>query len=413
MYTRHYGANREQVISWCVVIALGTVMLMVSDLAAAEPASQPLRYGGKNGQTVAYEVEVNADHDDYVDVMKGVITYTIRQSGDDQLKLEYHGGLHRTKKTKPGRAPQVPFGPRFRRPFGPGSLPRGPRSLFGNATFTGLGSQTNDITLTPTGAVQTITGSSQLPYLLGNLSVLVFEPLPDDYRKSWSVGQGITISEKNERQFGPPSFAHSPFSRQDQERQTAGLDKISFTIESDDGRLVTTSRSYQLTSPKTDGKSFKISASGKWCFNRALAVSETLDVKQTLTVQDGNTTVTIPMTIKYRRLSEAELEQHRQEQQKRMEEAKKRLAEMQKKRQARDKTGTDSSRHRRAGQARKPEDILADLQSKNTARVIGALHRLHRNPPEKPDSRVNAAVEVLLHHENRMVRQWAEKVHGQ
>ena len=46
----------------------------------------------------------------------------------------------------------------------------------------GLTTTTNQISMTPTGEILELQGNSQLPYLLGNLSLMVIEPLPDDAR---------------------------------------------------------------------------------------------------------------------------------------------------------------------------------------------------------------------------------------
>jgi hypothetical protein len=351
----------------------------------------------------AYEVEITADRDDVTDTMKGVITYTVKGSEGGQLRVTYQGGTTRKKQQKAGQSSagaRPPFGPRFGRSSfgrGPGG-PRGPRGPFAGTSFKGLTTTTNEITLKSQGEIQSLTGDSQLPYLLGNLSIMVFEPLPEAYQTSWAVNSGVTITEENERRTGPPFFARPPFDRDDPSKQTGASETTSFTIESDDGNLVSTNKRYQLTSPSTDGESFQISGSGKWVFNRSLAVSESLDFKQNLTVHDGNKTITVPMTIKYRRLSEAELAKHQEEKQKQREEQKQRLAEMQRKRG--DKSLSDTDRQK----------ILDDLKSGTTSRILRALQQLQRKSPTKSDPQIAAAVRALASHQNRLIQQLAQKV---
>ena len=70
-------------------------------------------------------------------------------------------------------------------------------------TFTGLTQTGNKLTLTPQGELVAMEGSSQLPYLLGNLSTLIFEPFPKGEETTWEIKNGVTISEKNERRTFP------------------------------------------------------------------------------------------------------------------------------------------------------------------------------------------------------------------
>ena len=399
-------SNPRAKIAWLLVLSV--VILFAANRSvpaqspSASPSSSQLRYRWQEGRVFAYEVEITADRDGYVDTMKGVVAYTAKAAEGDQLKVTCRGGVKRSRKTKPGQssgAARGPFGPRF----GPRSFPRGPRGLFESTPFKWLGTTTNTITLTSLGMIQSLEGDSQLPYLLGNLSLIVFEPLPQQAQSSWTVGSGVTITEKNERRTGPPFFTRppglpgSPFDRDDPDKRTAGSETTSFSIQDDKGRLVTASKRYQLSSPATDGQSFEISGSGTWVFNRDLGVSESLDFQEKLIVHDGNTTITVPVAIKYRRLSDAQLKQHQDEQAKQLEEAKQRLADLKRKQAEKPLTAEDKQK------------ILENLKSDNVSLVLRGLQRLQAKTPKTPDPEIGAAVRALLDHKNRLVQQLAEK----
>lgn len=367
---------------------------------SGESAKMPLRYAWKDGQEFGYAVEITADLDDHTDTIKGMVLFTGQGSSDGQLKVLARGRMTRSRQSKPGRSTSSEprrFGPRFGPGFGPPSVPRGP---FDANPFSGLSSSTNTLTVTPQGVVERLEGDSQLPYLLGNLSMLVFEPLPEEAKSSWSVENGLTISQQAVRR-GPPFFAPrfpgGPFGDEPETRQ-AGSEKISLSIASVEGKLVTTKRAYRLTSPTTDGERFEISGEGTWVFNRELAASESLDFRQTLTATTGNVTVTVPMTIKYHRLSDEELQKERQDRERQLAEARQRLEEMKQKRAAAPISPEQKDR------------MIEALKSSNPARVQMTLNGLREKEPQWIDAEIRAAVENLQTHANTRVQQTAREL---
>lgn len=384
-------------------LVLGLVLLSTggpfASAAQARRSSTPLRYAWQEGQVFAYEVEITADRDTYVDTMEGVITYTAKSGSDGQLKIGYSGGLSQKKVKKPGQS-SGSRSPRFGPPPFPSMAPPG---FFGGTAFRGIGSTSNTITLSPQGVILALEGDSQLPYLLGNLSLLVFEPLPERPQPSWTVTHGVSITSGEGRRSGPPffrppGFPGGPFGSNEPDKSKAGSGSVSLSIQSDDGRLVTAKRQYQLNTPTTDGENSQISGNGAWTFNRELAVSESLDFSQQLTARDGNTTITVPVKIKYRRLSEPELAKHLEEQKKRLEEAKKRNAEAAEKRA---KTPLSTKDRKK---------FLDDLRSADFHKAAPALQRLQGKSPEMLDKEIAAAVRALEDHENSLVRMLAKKV---
>ena len=384
-----------------ILVPLVTVLVICTTVMAQTGAAVPLRYGFEQGQTFAYRVNIQADRDDHEDILSGIISYDIKSASNDQIQVTYHGGLTRNKKNKPNA--NAGRGRPFGGPFGPGlNIPR-PPSPFDRPSMTGTTQTTNQITMTPLGEIRSLEGTSQLPYLLGNLSIMLFEPLPAEPQNAWTVDSGVTISNKRERSgppfFGPRGFPGSPFDREDPERRTTGSDNTSYAIKQADGDNVVVQKTYRLTSPVTDGRGYDINGSGTWTFNRKLGIPEALNFRQTLTVREGQTSTAIPVTITYNRMSEEEWQQHQEEQQKRMEEAKKRLEQIAKERAVKPLSEKDKDR------------VLEDLKSSNTARKISALQRLKGKKPPKGDREIARAIAPLRDDSNRMLSKMAKEAY--
>ena len=368
------------------------LLCVFSETAAAEPIK--LRYQWKAGETIAYEVHVTADRAESVEELKGMIHYRVDSANADQAKLVFSGGVTKTSK------PKVTDAPRGRRGFGP---PRIGRPDFGRSfdpfyrsPFTGLGHTTNELTVTSRGQALSMKGSSQLPYLLGNLSLLVFEPLADDPEEAWNVHHGITISEGGGRSSGPPFF-RSPFDSAEEEKTTAGSEVIDFKIEKTTADSVVVSKTYKLTSPAADGEeSHEITATGTWTFNRKTGMPDSLDQKQELIVRQGNITMTVPMTVKFRRLTADELAKIQAEAQKRREEAERVAAEAKAKAEA-------------PLEPAKKEELLTSLKSGDVQKMLASLNELEQKSPKESDKEVVAAITPLLKNVNKTVADAAEK----
>jgi hypothetical protein len=366
------------------------VVLWVS-ASSPSPATSPgkLRYALQQDQTVGYRIEIIADRDDATETLQGVVTYKCKSAEKDVLQLTYAGGLSKSSKAKPSegrsRFGAPPFGPRM---FGP-SRAFGP---FSNTLFKGLITTTNDLTLTSLGEIQSMQGDSQLPYLLGNASLLIFEPLPEQAEESWSVTTGISITEEGGRRGLPYRL---PFEPESPKRTTTGSEIHTYRVRSIDGPRIIVDKTYRLDSPAVnkDVSGFEINGTGTWTFNRELGISESLELKQKLIFQKGNTTTAIPMTIKYNRLSEAELTAHQEEQKQKQEEAKKRLAEIQEKQANTPLTEQEIRK------------VLEGLESDSVTSVLMALQKLQQKNPQNSDPRIALAVDALKEHENSHVKQ--------
>ena len=292
---------------WLSVAVVVSLNLALAERVWCAETPAELLYRSEDGQTAAYQVTITADLDDYVETFQGEIAFNYHGMFNDQLKVTYEGCVGRSRKNKPVESDEFPGFP-----FPPGFGLHGPTALFGRGIFRGLSQTTNDLTLTPRGEIKSIRGTSQLPYLLGNLSVMLFEPLPEKAESQWSVDLGAAVAEggQGRRPYFPPAAYLA-----NGEQRTAATEKLSYAIQSDDGPLVKVEKTYEFSCPASseDDAGFEIHGSGTWTFNRELGVSESLDFKQKLTVSEGNSTTIVPMTIAYRRLSPEEWEKIKKE----------------------------------------------------------------------------------------------------
>ncbi len=278
-----------------------SLSLVAVCFVATAAQAEPLRYRWAADGQFVYDVEITADLPDAVETLTGKIVYQVK-STDSPSKITYRGGLTKATKKKPNASSSGPRGP-FDDVFGP---PAGFGSPFDRPVnpFKGLEQTTNEVIVSSTGSILAMEGSSQLPYLLGNLSLLVFEPLSETEQANWKVESGVSITEKNDRgeRFGP----FDPFARRGGPDKTiAAGESTSFVKEGEQGELSTFQRTFKLNSPG-DGTSFTIDGTGRWVFNTKLGMSESLEFQQKLTIKSDNVSVNVPVSIKYRRLSNEE-----------------------------------------------------------------------------------------------------------
>lgn len=312
---------------WLVpTIAVAYLAMSTPQLAAQE---NDLIYRMSAGQEFAYDIEIVAEDPDRIVTYKGVATYKVDTINDQQIRLTYQGGLNESSKAKaqPRRGGGPPFGPGgFPGPPGIGGPPGFPRGgPFARATFAGKQQTTNHLTMTLQGKTVAMDGDSQLPFLLGNVSLLPFEMLPSDRKPAWTVDSGINVTEKNENRgfFGP----FSPFGNQNETTQS-GQESTRYEIIKQEPQTIAVKKSYQLSTPKTqDNPAFEIAGTGTWTFARVDHLPQSLDFQQKLIIRDGNEAVTIPITIKYSRMTSEALANHRAEEKRRHEELMKKLAE--------------------------------------------------------------------------------------
>lgn len=358
--------------------------------------AQPLRYNIQPKQIVAYNVTITATTPASTDTLQGVIVYTGTEAARDILTLEYNGGLRKTTKSAASTGgPRGGFGRGPGGPRGPGGAGF-PRSPFDQPDFRGLVQSTNTLVITNTGKIESMRGDSQLPYLLGNLSLMPFESLPTEAVKEWADGNGLTITsgDNSNSRFGP---RFGPFANNNEEEiKTGGGENVTYKIQNDDGKLVTIAKTYLMTSPAATSKDtgFTMNGTGTYVFNRELGVPESTDFKIDLTVDSNNSQVKVPIAVAWKRMSEQELAEH----QKLVEKEKAALAER-------------LTRHSRPLTADEHKDIMNRITSKDEEVILKLLVDMNKNPrPEilKEDVEIMVQAGLLLVHENEKIREASE-----
>jgi hypothetical protein len=255
--------------------------------------------------------------------------------------------------------------------------------------------------------VTSLQGDSQLPYLLGNISLLPFEALPESPQQQWRIEGGVSVTEQEERSDIRPHFAPlDPFGRGRQEQEVqAASESSTYAITDVKKQLVSVTKSYELKSPapKRGEAGFTLTGAGVWKFNRKLNVSESLHMDQKLVVSAGNQQVTVPITLDYQLLTDAELAEIR---------AAREQAEAERKRKAEEMAQAAAEKKRRAEApltAEEKQAAMRALGGADTEGVRTALAELAEKTPQDPDAEVAGAIEALLKHEDRLVRVAAHK----
>ncbi|MBN1912185.1 MAG: hypothetical protein JW818_20865, partial [Pirellulales bacterium] len=254
--------------------------------------------------------------------------------------------------------------------------------------YRGLGRTINKFSITPRGEVRVAEGDSQLPYLIGNLSMLIFEPLPETDKNSWTVSGASSVYEEEDN----PRFGHPMFRNRGPVKTTKADESTSFTLLETKGDLATYQKTYSLNVPGDD-ETTTINSKGRWTFNQTLGLPESLDLEHRMNIKEENVTIEIPVKIKYHRLSSEEFadfeRKQKEEQERRKLEHEQRMAELK-------KPLGDTER----------QDLATKLQGGSMHELMSPLIQLsHRG--EVNDAEIAKAIRPLLNHPEFMVRNMA------
>jgi len=372
------------------------LFLSVSVLGLAPPpvAAEVLRYQPKPDSQFAYRFEISADSGSETTHYKGITKYEVNSVGADQIQLTYRGGLSESKTYKAGNRG-------MRGPFGFGSFPPSMPSPFSRPAFAGKTQTTNQITMSTRGEVIKLVGDSQLPFLLGNVSLIPFEPLPETDEKKWQIDSGIAVTQKDRQdRFGPGGFGpggFDPFGRRNNNDDTirAAIERTSFQLLRHQNDLVFFKKDYELKMPETeDGVAYEMSGSGTWTFDKSENMPAGIEFSYKLIVKSKNSTTTLPITMKYERLSQQEIDA--------IEAEAKRVAEERAMAAAKAKAEAEAP----LTDAQK-NDALASLASNDATRQIQTLGELAKKNLQSPDQDIVAAMKPLVDSDNDKLRKAA------
>jgi hypothetical protein len=383
---------------WFLVGTIASLALCLSPSASAQ--STPLRYDWQPEQNFAYRVKITVDTPTKTETYQGTIHYTVQAADDDSRSVTYQGGLKQATRWKESAGSRGP-GPRF----GPPRIPV--PSPFSRSSFRGIEQVTNEITLAPSGEVKQLKGDSQLPYLLGNLSLLPFEPLPPPGQREWEVHSDASITEKEDNNRPFPRFgAFDPFGRGQQDEQVqSASESASYSVTSVNDELITVAKTYELKSPapRADETGFTFSGRGTWLFNRKLHLSESLHMDLKLVVVAENQQTTLPIQLEYQRLGDEELAEIRAERERQQ-------AELRRKAEEQAQAQAEAKRRAEAPlTADERTAVLASLRTADAAALSRTLSELAAKSPQHPDRQIAAAIEPHLAHSERSLREAAHQ----
>ncbi len=284
------GTARMQRVFFTVV---GVLTFFACNAACSR--AQQLQYDFTKDQKTSYDYDIQIDTSGSLINYTGIVNYNVTAVTEQLVRLTFSGGLMEQTKVTSNR--ESDFGRIIPRPS---VLP----TIFTRNNFSGKTQSKNSISMTRSGQVLTLDGTSQLPFLLGNLSLIPFEQLPVEEKKTWRSDTGVSITDDSNairftfRPFGP--FAFQPA-----ERMQLASELSQYTIARTEAGLVTVEKSYEMKTPDTgDRESFHMTGKGVWSFDTNDHFPSSTDMQYTLNIKDGNTTTTFPIKVKFTKLSE-------------------------------------------------------------------------------------------------------------
>ncbi len=319
--------------------------------AGSAATAKKLRYGWKKGQSYVYHVRVSGERGNDIENRNGNATYKVKSTQFGEIQLAMTSDLKYEHAEARARLVLLPG-----RRIGFVSDVDKPKETV--------------IRIDSHGKVLESKGNAPLPYLLGDLSELVVEPLPKGNESSWTIT-------------GDPGVAvvtvDYPYWRSSRVRFREGIpavEKTVYTVEDESDGLLVIGKRYEMTSAATVGGKPRIEATGegKLKFDPQRGVFAALDFDMRVTVRDTNRTEETPLHISYRLLSDEEIAEAAQEEQKAKEEVEN---------AQREKVRPLNDREIRAA--------LADLASGDAQRVGKSLKLLGEKKPQEPAPKVARA----------------------
>ena len=272
-----------------------------------------------------------------------------------------------------------------------------PRLPFERPDFGGLEQSTGTLVLTDRGNIESVKGQTQLPYLLGSLATMPFEPLPAGDEQEWVEERDLTITtRKSDRRFGMrfgPRFG--PYAQNNSERRTGGGEKSEFAIDDSADARVTVKKKYSLSSPapSEEDPGYEMDGSGTWVFDRETQMPAAIDYQIDFTSSSDNATITTPLTVVWERITEDEYAAI-------VKEREERLAELMRQAEER-RAQEEAERKAKEGKPLEEEEkreILADLNSSQWPTVSNRLRKLKGFKPHPDDFDVALRVKELRSH---------------
>jgi S1-C subfamily serine protease len=267
-------------------------------------------------------------------------------------------------------------------------------------------SERGKLLLSDRGELLDATGNTQLPYLLGPLGAAFVEPLAagDERTWQWQRASALTqiIGEQND---GPVSLmfrrrGRNPFASQTKIVVTPAIEMSSYELTGESGEVATIVKrySFQTLPQSVTPPVAKMTGEGTITFNRGKGYAEKMTFTATLVRSADKLSLTVPLSMEWRRLPQAELETARAEAKANREAAQQAAAE---------KVARESAPRTPA----EIDELLADLSdgSKRLA-ILTSLEKMR--PIDERRAEVTKTVEPMMRDSNSAVRDRAIRVVG-
>ena len=196
----------------CCAAAFTLVVFSDPNADGAVPQPTPLSYRLLPDQKAVYAIDIEADLPDSKATLAGNLFVTVKSVDDaagQQVTLVTSADLSPRSQPKPNSGSRG----------GPHASLAAP---FGNQQYNAQ----RQIVIDDKGKVIKNDGQAQLPFLLGNIWAVAFEPLPAERKNSWDVESPVEFSSKHGRVWGlPPSMGYSETNMSGQEKSHYELGK--------------------------------------------------------------------------------------------------------------------------------------------------------------------------------------------
>lgn len=381
-----------------LAVCLAAVLFFVPRPQTAGAADPPaLHYGFQQGKHYVYDVKLEAEVAEEKVNRATSFDFTVQSASDEQFTLRRSGTLSErlprrraVYDDRPEQPQGIPgifipqFGPPMPmqpvpfgrpQPFGPG------RNRFGRPqrTVPAEPQSVPETTFTRSGEMVIQHNRDSLPFLLGYEDMLAIEPFPKKPTASWDKKNDVVVV------------------RDEIETSRAAKEEVQYTVAETKGTNVRLTKKYSLkTEPNIKGVSFAtMTGNGDLQFDAKAGLFKSLDMKYTLAITYKSVSITIPVTLSYRYVTEEEAAQRRE---------KARLAAIEARKRGEALAAKQKKEAEAAAEAAKPKPLtpamrseaLKDLCAADMNTVKAAAKRLaHSLPGDNPDEISAALVHAM------------------
>jgi|GEM_PF-4008876 len=349
----------------------GVMLIFLAQVPGSAAEKVNLKYAWDKGQHLAYRVNIEVTLENYFETLSGVEQYQVIESDADGFSLRCSGKLNSITKRKNQRLLIPPRRMhRHRNPFAGLS-----HSMPGNL-------EPHVLSLNRYGEIDTVKGSSLLPYLIGHLSEINLVPLSPEGDTKWSESEKTSISIIASDRF-PLTLRGANVEKTLGAKQTTDYQ---ITEQTADTVTIEVEHSYRTISTVDGSPEVELTGTGNIQFDKKQGGVKTLVLNYKMFRRSETTVHKIPIVISSKRLTEDELLKYRADQEALQ---KKLMAEMKKREEA--------------GKFEIPENIdadlkntLSDLATKNVLKRKAALKKLSQAKPKQENPEISKILIKVL-----------------